>query len=86
MVPNEERVMSLLALTAIHSVMKMNVLLPEVQMEHAPFEGYKAWCASVMAEQIWNKPKQIQNEVQYIWAPCTKDNQAKLPIEDSESQ
>lgn len=39
---NIRRVTALLALTAIHDVMKMEVLLPEVQEEHAPYHGYMA--------------------------------------------
>lgn len=40
-VVNEKRLVSLLALTAIHDIMKMTVLLPEVQAEHSPYHGYK---------------------------------------------
>jgi len=39
---NEARVMTLLALTAIHDIMKMETLLPTVQAEHAPYHGYRA--------------------------------------------
>eukprot|EP00443_Scrippsiella_acuminata_P001159 CAMPEP_0115354902 /NCGR_PEP_ID=MMETSP0270-20121206/98830_1 /TAXON_ID=71861 /ORGANISM="Scrippsiella trochoidea, Strain CCMP3099" /LENGTH=914 /DNA_ID=CAMNT_0002777259 /DNA_START=29 /DNA_END=2774 /DNA_ORIENTATION=+ len=39
---NEQRLESLLALTAIHDIMKMNVLLPVVQKEHEPYRGYVA--------------------------------------------
>merc|ERR1719382_56160 len=41
-VANEKRVVSLLALTAIHDIMKMNMILPEVQKRHAPYHGYQA--------------------------------------------
>eukprot|EP00440_Ansanella_granifera_P066560 gb/GFBE01072188.1/.p1 GENE.gb/GFBE01072188.1/~~gb/GFBE01072188.1/.p1 ORF type:complete len:957 (+),score=177.15 gb/GFBE01072188.1/:1-2871(+) len=37
---NERRMVSLLALTAIHDIMKMDVLLPTVQPEHAGYHGY----------------------------------------------
>jgi len=37
---NEKRLVSLLALTAIHDIMKINVFLPVVQPEHAPYHGY----------------------------------------------
>lgn len=37
---NEKRFISLLALTAIHDVMKMDSLLPKVQQAHAPYNGY----------------------------------------------
>jgi len=33
---------SLLALTAIHDIMKMSMILPEVQKEHEPYHGYGA--------------------------------------------
>jgi len=36
-----ERCLSMLALTAIHDIMKIPVILPIVQHEHAPFKGYK---------------------------------------------
>jgi hypothetical protein len=39
---NERRLVSLLALTAIHDIMKMDSLLPTVQAEHAPYHGYAA--------------------------------------------
>mmetsp|Transcript_125447 Transcript_125447/g.267836 ORF Transcript_125447/g.267836 Transcript_125447/m.267836 type:complete len:935 (-) Transcript_125447:67-2871(-) len=39
---NEKRVSSLLALTAFHDIMKVGMLGPEVQGEHAPYHGYKA--------------------------------------------
>mmetsp|Transcript_58348 Transcript_58348/g.130381 ORF Transcript_58348/g.130381 Transcript_58348/m.130381 type:complete len:869 (-) Transcript_58348:114-2720(-) len=39
--PNENRVVSLLSLTAMHDIMKVTDLLPEVQKEHAPYNGYK---------------------------------------------
>jgi len=39
---NERRMVSLLALTAIHDIMKMDVLLPTVQPEHAGYHGYAA--------------------------------------------
>eukprot|EP00416_Gambierdiscus_australes_P038209 CAMPEP_0171100174 /NCGR_PEP_ID=MMETSP0766_2-20121228/52793_1 /TAXON_ID=439317 /ORGANISM="Gambierdiscus australes, Strain CAWD 149" /LENGTH=757 /DNA_ID=CAMNT_0011559949 /DNA_START=75 /DNA_END=2348 /DNA_ORIENTATION=+ len=38
---NEKRMVSLLALTAIHDIMKMDLLLPEVQALHAPYHGYR---------------------------------------------
>jgi hypothetical protein len=38
----EERVVTLLALTAFHDIMKMQVLLPTVEPEHAPYHGYLA--------------------------------------------
>lgn len=37
---NEKRMVSLLSLTAIHDIMKMDLLLPEVQVAHAPYHGY----------------------------------------------
>jgi len=37
---NEKRVVSLLALTAIHDIMKMDIILPQVQQQHSPFRGY----------------------------------------------
>merc|ERR1719291_855433 len=37
---NEKRVVSLLALTAIHDIMKMDMILPQVQQQHSPFRGY----------------------------------------------
>jgi len=40
LVVNEKRLVSLLALTAIHDIMKMRVILPEVQIQHAPYHGY----------------------------------------------
>mmetsp|Transcript_11817 Transcript_11817/g.29746 ORF Transcript_11817/g.29746 Transcript_11817/m.29746 type:complete len:832 (-) Transcript_11817:27-2522(-) len=39
---NVKRLVSLLALTAIHDIMKMAMILPEVQEEHAPYHGYGA--------------------------------------------
>uniref|UniRef100_A0A7S0F9Y2 Uncharacterized protein n=1 Tax=Pyrodinium bahamense TaxID=73915 RepID=A0A7S0F9Y2_9DINO len=39
---NEKRMVALLALTAIHDIMKLEILLPEVQAEHAPYHGYAA--------------------------------------------
>ncbi|CAE8626721.1 unnamed protein product, partial [Polarella glacialis] len=39
---NERRMVSLLALTAIHDIMKMDSILPTVQPEHAPYHGYAA--------------------------------------------
>jgi len=39
---NEKRMISLLALTAIHDIMKLDLLLPEVQAAHAPYHGYAA--------------------------------------------
>jgi hypothetical protein len=38
---NEKRVVTLLALTAVHDLMKVEVLLPTVQARHAPYHGYK---------------------------------------------
>jgi len=38
----EERMMAMLALTAIHDIMKVEVLLPTVLPEHAPFCGFAA--------------------------------------------
>mmetsp|Transcript_5264 Transcript_5264/g.12606 ORF Transcript_5264/g.12606 Transcript_5264/m.12606 type:complete len:977 (+) Transcript_5264:200-3130(+) len=38
----EKRLVSLLALTAMHDIMKMSMILPEVQKQHAPFHGYAA--------------------------------------------
>merc|ERR550534_2673537 len=37
----EGRVLSLLALTAVHDIMKMEALLPRVQREHAPYHAYQ---------------------------------------------
>ena len=39
---NVDRVVGLLALTAIHDIMKVDQLLPVVQPQHAPYEGFKA--------------------------------------------
>jgi len=39
---NEKRVAALLALTAVHDIMKMDCILPKLQAEHAPFHGYAA--------------------------------------------
>lgn len=39
---NEDRVLTILALTAIHDIMKVQALLPKVQPEHAPYHGYVA--------------------------------------------
>jgi len=39
---NERRMMSLLALTAFHDIMKMSMLQPEVKADHAPYHGYSA--------------------------------------------
>mmetsp|Transcript_84601 Transcript_84601/g.274071 ORF Transcript_84601/g.274071 Transcript_84601/m.274071 type:complete len:922 (-) Transcript_84601:359-3124(-) len=39
---HEKRLLSLLALTAMHDIMKIDLLLPEVQPEHAPYRGYSA--------------------------------------------
>merc|ERR1719346_406241 len=39
---NEKRVAALLALTAVHDIMKMDCILPKLQGEHAPFHGYAA--------------------------------------------
>eukprot|EP00425_Heterocapsa_triquetra_P035343 CAMPEP_0195120010 /NCGR_PEP_ID=MMETSP0448-20130528/120835_1 /TAXON_ID=66468 /ORGANISM="Heterocapsa triquestra, Strain CCMP 448" /LENGTH=864 /DNA_ID=CAMNT_0040157399 /DNA_START=179 /DNA_END=2771 /DNA_ORIENTATION=- len=39
---NSTRLMALLALTAIHDVMKIETLLPTVQEGHAPYHGYQA--------------------------------------------
>jgi len=41
-VVNEKRFMSMLALTAVHDIMKMNLILPCVAEEHAPYHGYAA--------------------------------------------
>jgi len=38
----EVRLVSLLALTAIHDIMKMDLILPQVQEEHSPYHGYSA--------------------------------------------
>jgi len=38
----EERMLAMLALTAIHDLMKVEALLPRVAEEHAPYNGYKA--------------------------------------------
>jgi len=37
---NEKRLVSLLALTAVHDIMKMSMILPEVQKDHTPYHGY----------------------------------------------
>jgi hypothetical protein len=37
---NQKRTVSLLALTAVHDIMKMDPLRPVVQAEHAPYHGY----------------------------------------------
>jgi hypothetical protein len=42
LVLNETRLVSLLALTAIHDIMKMDILRPKVAAEHAPYHGYQA--------------------------------------------
>lgn len=42
LVVNESRLVSLLALTAVHDIMKMSVLLPQVQEAHAPYRGFSA--------------------------------------------
>jgi len=39
---NPTRVMTLLALTAVHDIMKVQTLLPTVQPEHAPYHDYAA--------------------------------------------
>jgi len=39
---NEKRVLTLLALTAFHDIMKVTELIPKVQPEHAPYHEYKA--------------------------------------------
>jgi len=39
---NEERMLAMLALTAIHDVMKVEALLPRVEEKHAPYRGYQA--------------------------------------------
>lgn len=39
---NQQRLVALLALTAIHDIMKINTLLPIVQGDHAPYHGYSA--------------------------------------------
>mmetsp|Transcript_92809 Transcript_92809/g.267996 ORF Transcript_92809/g.267996 Transcript_92809/m.267996 type:complete len:1023 (+) Transcript_92809:123-3191(+) len=41
-VVNESRLVALLALTAIHDIMKMSLLLPQVQEQHAPYRGFSA--------------------------------------------
>uniref|UniRef100_A0A7S2N7H0 Uncharacterized protein n=1 Tax=Haptolina brevifila TaxID=156173 RepID=A0A7S2N7H0_9EUKA len=37
---DEERMAGMLALTAVHDIMKMAPLLPTVQRQHAPYEGF----------------------------------------------
>jgi hypothetical protein len=37
---NEKRLVSLLALTAFHDIMKISLFLPTVQPEHSPYHGY----------------------------------------------
>jgi len=37
---NEKRVVAILALTAVHDIMKMDCILPKLQGEHAPFHSY----------------------------------------------
>lgn len=39
---NESRLVSLLALTAVHDIMKMDRILPQVQAQHAPYNAYAA--------------------------------------------
>jgi hypothetical protein len=39
---NEDRVLTLLALTAIHDIMKVQLLLPTIHPDHAPYHGYNA--------------------------------------------
>jgi len=39
---NADRVLTLLALTAMHDIMKITSLLPKVQVDHAPYHGYMA--------------------------------------------
>mmetsp|Transcript_49333 Transcript_49333/g.117367 ORF Transcript_49333/g.117367 Transcript_49333/m.117367 type:complete len:885 (+) Transcript_49333:112-2766(+) len=39
---NHKRVVTILALTAVHDIMKVQKLLPAVQEKHAPYHGYKA--------------------------------------------
>jgi len=39
---NVSRLVALLALTAVHDIMKLDPFLPEVQEEHAPWHGYKS--------------------------------------------
>jgi len=39
-VVNQERVVSMLALTAIHDIMKMSLILPVISQDHAPYHGY----------------------------------------------
>lgn len=39
---NEKRLVALLALTAVHDIMKMSMILPDVQKEHAPYQNYAA--------------------------------------------
>lgn len=41
-VVNEERMIAILALTAIHDVMKVEALLPTVTAKHAPYAGFGA--------------------------------------------
>jgi len=41
-VVNEKRLTSLLALTAIHDIMKMDQYCPVVEADHAPYHGYSA--------------------------------------------
>jgi len=36
----QKRLLSLLALTAVHDIMKMNMILPEVQKQHTKYNGY----------------------------------------------
>jgi len=42
MVVNQKRLVSLLALTAVHDIMKMGLLWPQVQQKDAPYLGYSA--------------------------------------------
>mmetsp|Transcript_51702 Transcript_51702/g.165489 ORF Transcript_51702/g.165489 Transcript_51702/m.165489 type:complete len:1265 (+) Transcript_51702:156-3950(+) len=39
---DEERTLAMLVLTAIHDIMKIQALLPQVEARHSPFCGYKA--------------------------------------------
>ena len=38
---NEERMLGMLALTAVHDIMKGEALLPKVDAKHGPYEGFK---------------------------------------------
>ena len=41
MAVNEERMLGMLALTAVHDIMKVEALLPKVDAKHGPYEGFK---------------------------------------------